>query len=90
MVDRILQSTISHKVSVSHEEDKEAALSKDVGMHGDVSCAVRRRASQLRRAWFMAANYYAFRQRRAHEISSFYVTFSCTELTRSCPQTLHQ
>ena len=37
-------------------------------------CTVRRRASQLRRAWRIAANH-AFRQRRAHEILSFKVEF---------------
>ncbi len=63
-------------------EDKEEALSKDVGMHGDVSWAVWRRASQLRRAWRIVANH-AFRRRHAHEISCFYVTFSSTELTGS-------
>ena len=62
------------------------ALSKDLGMHGDVWCAVWRRASQLRRAWLTAANR-AFRRRRAHEISCFYVTFSSTELTGSFAMT---
>ena len=43
-------------------------------MHGDVSWAVRRRASQVRRAWRVAANH-AFRRRRAHEIWCFKVAF---------------
>jgi hypothetical protein len=55
-------------------------------MHGDVSWAVWRRASQLRRAWRIAASH-AFRRRRAHEISCFYVTFSSTELTGSFAMT---
>ena len=55
-------------------------------MHSDVSCAVRRRASQLRRALFIAANH-AFRQRRAHEISCFYETFSSTALAGSFAMT---
>ena len=38
-----------HKLSVSLQEDEEDALSKDLGMHGDVSCSVRRRTSQVRR-----------------------------------------
>jgi hypothetical protein len=38
------------KLSVSLDEDEGDALSKDLGMHGDVSCAVRRRVSQVRRA----------------------------------------
>ncbi len=72
----------ARKLSVSLEEDEGDALSKDLGMHGDVSCAVRRRASQVRRAWRIAVNH-AFRRRRAHEIWCFYVTFSSTELTGS-------
>jgi hypothetical protein len=40
----------------------------DLGMHGDGSCVVWSRASQLRRAWFIAASH-AFRRRRAHKIS---------------------
>jgi hypothetical protein len=40
VLNRILHFTISHKVSVSHEEDKEEALSKDLGMCDDVSCTV--------------------------------------------------
>ena len=38
------------KLSVSLQEDEEDALSKDLGMHGDVSCAVRRNTSQVRRS----------------------------------------
>ncbi len=45
-------------------------------------CTVGRRASQLRRAWRIAASH-AWRRRRAHEVSCFYVTFSSTELTGS-------
>ena len=40
----------ARQLSVSLQEDEEDALSKDLGMHGDVSCAVRRRASQVRRS----------------------------------------
>jgi len=64
------------------EEDKEEALSKDLGMHGDAKFHALFEAALLRRALFIASKY-AFRQRRAHEISCFYVTFSCTELTGS-------
>ena len=48
------------KLSVSLQEDEEDALSKDLGMHGDVSCTVRRCASQVRRVWRVATNH-AFR-----------------------------
>jgi hypothetical protein len=37
-------------------------------------CTVRRRASQLRRAWRIAANH-AFARRHAHEIMSLKVVF---------------
>ena len=39
----------ARKLSVSLQEDEEDALSKDLDMHGDVSCVVRRCASQVRR-----------------------------------------
>ena len=70
------------KLSVSLQKDEEDALSKDLGMHGDVSCTVRRCDSQVRRAWRISSNH-AFRRHRAHEIWCFYVTFSNTELTGS-------
>ncbi len=53
------------KLPVSLQEDEEDALSKDLGMHDDVSCAVRRR---------VAVNH-AFRRHRAHEIWCFKVVF---------------
>jgi hypothetical protein len=72
----------ARKLPVSLQEDEEDALIKDLGMDDDVSCAVRRRAGQVRRAWRVAVNH-TFRRRRAHEIWCFKVAFSGTELTGS-------
>ncbi len=59
---------------------REVFSPRTLGMHDVVSCTVRRRDSQLRRAWHITVNH-AFRRRRGHEISCFYVSFSNTELT---------
>jgi hypothetical protein len=49
-------------------------------MHDDVSWAVWRGTSQLRRVWRIPVSH-AWRQHRDHEISCFYITFSSTEIT---------
>ena len=71
---------------VSVEEDKEGVSSKDIDMHGDVSCDVWNRTSQLRRTLLIDVNH-TFRQHRTHEISCFYVTVSNTEIAGSFPMT---